>query len=270
MGLFLFRSSGLFPFPQCADDGQAYGQLRRTGFETRGRGRKLARPQRRLAHQNGNLHSAGSHEKAGYATAVFGKWGIGDFGSTGAPDKHGVDRFYGYTDQKACHTYYPPYLWNDGKKEVLNTSLTAATIGHGSQPKGEVLADTYRAEQHSSDLIADKMLEFVKEKAHGKQPFFLYYAPLEPHVAMQPLQEWIDRYPREWDKSPYRGNRGYLPHPRPRAAYAGMISQMDHNVGRLLDTLKACGLDKNTIVILPATTAPRMMQGGWTTGSSTP
>ena len=132
-------------------------------------------------------------KKAGYATAVFGKWGIGDFGSTGAPDKHGVDRFYGYTDQKACHTYYPPYLWNDGKKEVLNTSLTAATIGHGSQPKGEVLADTYRAEQHSSDLIADKMLEFVKEKAHGKQPFFLYYAPLEPHVAMQPLQEWIDR-----------------------------------------------------------------------------
>ncbi len=61
-------------------------------------------------------------KKAGYATAVFGKWGIGDFGSTGAPDKHGVDRFYGYTDQKACHTYYPPYLWNDGKKEVLNTS----------------------------------------------------------------------------------------------------------------------------------------------------
>lgn len=188
-------------------------------------------------------------KKAGYATAVFGKWGIGDFGSTGAPDKHGVDRFYGYTDQKACHTYYPPHLWNDGKKEVLNTSLTPATIGHGSQPEGEVLADTYWAEQHSSDLIADKMLEFVKEKAHGKKPFFLYYAPLEPHVAMQPLQEWIDRYPREWDKRPYRGNQGYLPHPRPRAAYAGMISQMDYNVGRLLDTLKSCGLEKNTIVI---------------------
>ena len=201
-------------------------------------------------------------KKAGYATAVFGKWGIGDFGSTGAPDKHGVDRFYGYTDQKACHTYYPPYLWNDGKKEVLNTSLTAATIGHGSQPKGEVLADTYRAEQHSSDLIADKMLEFVKEKAHGKQPFFLYYAPLEPHVAMQPLQEWIDRYPREWDKSPYRGNRGYLPHPRPRAAYAGMISQMDHNVGRLLDTLKACGLDKNTIVIFTSDNGTTHDAGG--------
>lgn len=51
---------------------------------------------------------------------------------------------------------------------------------------------------------------------------------------MQPLQEWIDRYPRGWDKRPYQGENGYLPHPRPRAAYAGMISQMDHNVGRLL------------------------------------
>lgn len=87
---------------------------------------------------------------------------------------------------------------------------------------------------------------------------------------MQPLQEWIDRYPREWDKSPYRGNRGYLPHPRPRAAYAGMISQMDHNVGRLLDTLKACGLDKNTIVIFTSDNGTTHDAGGWTTGSSTP
>ena len=201
-------------------------------------------------------------KKAGYATAVFGKWGIGDFGSTGAPDRHGVDRFYGYTDQKACHTYYPPYLWNDGKKEVLNTSLTAATIGHGSQPKGEVLAETYRAEQHSSDLIADRMLEFVKEKAREKKPFFLYYAPLEPHVAMQPLQEWIDRYPREWDNRPYRGAHGYLPHPRPRAAYAGMISQMDHNVGRLLDTLKSCGLERDTIVIFTSDNGTTHDAGG--------
>lgn len=191
-------------------------------------------------------------KKAGYATAVFGKWGIGNFGSSGAPDKHGVDRFYGYTDQAACHTYYPPYLWNDDKKEVLNTSLTAATIGHilsTPKPKGEILADTYRAEQHSSDLIADKMLEFVQEKAREKKPFFLYYAPLEPHVALQPTQEWIDLYPKSWDKKPYRGEHDYLPHPRPRAAYAGMISQMDYNIGRLLNTLKACGLEKNTIVI---------------------
>lgn len=188
-------------------------------------------------------------KKAGYATAVFGKWGLGDFDSTGAPDKHGIDTFYGYTDQKACHSYYPPYLWDNGKKEFLNPALTAATIGHGSQPHGEVLADTYRDKVHSSNLMADRMIAYVKKQAKAKSPFFLYYAPLEPHTPLQPLQEWVDRYPASWDPTPYRGQQDYLPHPRPHAAYAGMISQMDHNVGRLLETLKQCGLEKNTLVI---------------------
>lgn len=190
-------------------------------------------------------------KKAGYATAIFGKWGIGEFGTTGAPDKHGVDRFYGYTDQKACHSYYPPFIWDDGEKVALNKKNPPATIGHifGPLPKGKINADDYRGEIHSSDLIADKMLEFVKARSDHKQPFFLYYAPLEPHVPLQPTQKWIDEYPTKWDPTPFRGGTGYLPHPRPKAAYAAMISQMDHNVGRLLDTLKACGLENNTIVI---------------------
>lgn len=65
---------------------------------------------------------------------------------------------------------------------MLNTFLTSAIIGHGSQPKGEVLADTYRAEQYNSELIADKMPDFVKEKAREKKPFScitpLWGAPL--------------------------------------------------------------------------------------------
>lgn len=185
-------------------------------------------------------------KKAGYDTGVFGKWGLGEFGTSGAPDKHGIDRFYGYTDQRMCHTYYPPFLWNDGKKEVINTP---GIPGHMTKLEGEVRAEDYRGQTHSSDLIADKMLEYVKEKAKSGKSFFLYYAPLEPHVAMQPLQMWVDVYPREWDKQPYRGRGGYLPHPRPRAAYAGMISQMDANVGRLMKALHDLGLDENTVVI---------------------
>ena len=100
---------------------------------------------------------------------------------------------------------------------MLNTSLPPATIGLGSQPQEEILVDIYRAEKHSSDLITDKVLEFIKRQAQGEKPFFPYYAPQEPHVAMQPLQEWIDRYPRDWNKRPYRGENGYLPHPLPRA-----------------------------------------------------
>ena len=78
---------------------------------------------------------------------------------------------------------------------------------------------------------------------------------MEPHVAMQPPQEWIDRYPKEWDdetkggKGVYRGQCGYLPHDRPRAAYAAMISDLDEHVGTVMARLKKHGLEKNTIVI---------------------
>lgn len=51
--------------------------------------------------------------------------------------------------------------------------------------------DAYRAEKHSSNLIADKILEFIRRQTHGKTPFFLYYAPLEPHVAMQPCRNGL-------------------------------------------------------------------------------
>lgn len=62
--------------------------------------------------------------------------------------------------------------------------------------------------------------------------------------------------------APTAGAHGYLPHPRPRAAYAGMISQMDYNVGRLLDTLKSCGLERDTIVIFTSDNGTTHDAGG--------
>mgnify|MGYP005840563663 CR=1 FL=1 len=44
---------------------------------------------------------------AGYATATFGKWGMGFFDSTGAPQKQGVDHFFGYNCQRLAHSYFP-------------------------------------------------------------------------------------------------------------------------------------------------------------------
>lgn len=185
-------------------------------------------------------------KKAGYATGAFGKWGMGEYGTSGAPDRHGIDRFYGYTDHRMCHSYYPEFIWDDGRKVVINPP---GVTGHAPVQKGEVKAEDYERDMHTSDLMADKMIEFVRQKAKQGKPFFVYYAPLEPHVAMQPLREWVERYPKSWDKEPYRGNTGYLPHPRPRAAYAAMISQMDNNVGRLLKALSGLGIERNTVVV---------------------
>lgn len=184
-------------------------------------------------------------KKAGYTTAVFGKWGLGEYGTGGAPDKHGIDRFYGYTDHRMCHTYYPPFLWSDGKKIIINNPPIP---GHIQKAEGEVKADDYRSQNYASDLIADQMVKFVDAQSKEK-PFFLYYAPLEPHVSIHPPQKWVDMYPKEWDEKPYRGQQGYLPNPRVRAAYAGMISHMDDNVGKIVKALKAKGLYDNTLII---------------------
>jgi arylsulfatase A-like enzyme len=196
---------------------------------------------------------------SGYKTAAFGKWGMGDYGTSGAPDRHAVDYFYGYTDHRMCHTFYPPYLWKNGVKQALNVP---GVLGHARQPEGEVRAETYRGQKHASEAVLEEALRFVGAAANSSQPFFMYYCPLEPHVAMQPPQKWVDSYPTEWDSAPYRGERGYLPHPRPRAAYAATISFLDDHVGQLMRKLKETGADKNTLLIFTSDNGTTHDAGG--------
>ena len=105
-------------------------------------------------------------------------------------------------------------------------------------------------------MILKEALKFIDKNKN--KPFFLYLPFVEPHVSMQPPQEWLDRYPKEWDleQGAYRGENGYLPHPRPRAAYAAMISDLDEHVGAILGRLKESGLEENTIVIFTSDNGP--------------
>ena len=185
-------------------------------------------------------------KKAGYATGGFGKWGLGPTDTPGSPIRQGFDRFYGYNCQRNAHSFYPPFLDDDEGIETINEKPIP---GHQRQPEGVVKADDYRAETYAPDRILAEALEFLD--ANKAKPFFLYCPFVEPHVAMQPPQEWIDRYPKEWDeeKGPYRGQNGYLPHPRPRAGYAAMISDLDEHVGAVLGRLEKHGLVENTVVI---------------------
>jgi len=194
---------------------------------------------------------------AGYVTGAFGKWGLGPTQSTGAPNKQGFDRFYGYICQWNAHSYYPAYLDSDDQEVTINEH---PIYGHQKQPEGEVKAETYRSKNYAPDLILDEALKFMEK--NKDKPFFIYIPFVEPHVAMQPPQKWIDMYPKEWDTKPYRGESGYLPHPRPHAGYAAMISHLDDHVGKVLAKLKELGLDKNTIVIFTSDNGPTHNVGG--------
>jgi arylsulfatase A-like enzyme len=188
----------------------------------------------------------------GYKTAAIGKWGLGPPGSTGDANDHGFDLFYGYNCQRVAHSYYPPHMWRNREREIINERPVPGH--HRPGPDAKIDFDAYIGANYAPDLMLKETLQFLRDNKDEK--FFLYFAPVEPHVAMQPPQVWVDRYPKEWDDKPYRGDRGYLPHPRPRAAYAAMISDLDEHVGAILKTLDELGLADNTLIIFSSDNGP--------------
>lgn len=174
---------------------------------------------------------------AGYATGIFGKWGLGGPGSEGEPNRQGFDRWFGYLCQRQAHNFYPRYLWEDGEKVLLagnERGLTGA--------------------QYSHDLIANEALEFIRE--HREEPFFLYVPFTIPHLAIQVPDDSLAEYEGLWDDPPYEGGKGYLPHPAPRAGYAAMVTRMDRDVGRILALIDELGLDEDTIVMFSSDNGP--------------
>ncbi len=168
-------------------------------------------------------------KRAGYATGAFGKWGLGEPGSSGDPLNQGFDRFYGYNCQRHAHNLFPNYLVDDREKRPLKGNTRGLT-----------------GETYGPQSIADEMLKFVRKHKDG--PFFVYYPTVIPHLALQVPEEELKQYQGHWKETPYKG-KSYLPHPTPRAAYAAMITFMDKQVGRLMALLKELNLDENTLVL---------------------
>jgi len=165
----------------------------------------------------------------GYKTGCFGKWGLGEPGSSGDPLKLGFDKYYGFNCQRHAHNLYPRYLINDDQKEILEGNDRGLT-----------------GEKYGPQLIADQMLDFVRSNKNN--PFFLYFPTVIPHLPLQVPEEELLQYEGKWEETAYTGN-SYLPHPKPRAAYAGMISFMDKQIGRLMKLLKELNLDDNTVIL---------------------
>lgn len=204
-------------------------------------------------------------QKTGYATGAMGKWGLGPVGSTGDPNRKGFDLFFGYNCQAVAHSYYPPHLWRNSTKVPLNDPPIP---GHARQPEGEVKLSDWLGKHYAPDVMLQEALQFIRE--HAKRPFFLYLPFIEPHVAIHPPKEWVDKFPPEWDTEVYRGENGYLPHPRPRAGYAAMVAHLDYQVGQILAALDRANLAENTLVVftsdngpvLPGRNSPRFHIGG--------
>ncbi|WP_020470980.1 arylsulfatase [Zavarzinella formosa] len=195
-------------------------------------------------------------KKQGYTLGGFGKWGLGPFGSTGDPLKQGFDRWYGYNCQAVAHNYYPTHLWDDDKQVKLDNPKFAAhqKLPAEADPNDPKSYAAYKGNDYAPDLIGAKALDFVR--ANKDRPFFLFYPTTVPHLSLQVPEDSLKEYAGKFPETPYTGDRSYLPHRQPRAAYAAMVTRMDRDVGNLLTLVKDLGLDERTIVVFTSDNGP--------------
>jgi len=184
----------------------------------------------------------------GYRTAVVGKWGLGMPTNEGSPKNAGFDFFYGYACQKQAHNYYPSHLWKNDQWDTLRNGYFSPHQkfeGTAEMLNAELIKQHYTRTDYAPDMMRKEALGFIK---NNKQPYFLYYAIPMPHLGLQIPVEELEQY-KDLPDTPYTGNRQYLPHHRPRAAYAAMVSRLDQEVGIILDEVRKSGQEKNTLIL---------------------
>jgi arylsulfatase A-like enzyme len=172
----------------------------------------------------GEITIASVLKAKGYATGGFGKWGCGGRDSTGVPEQHGFDVFFGYYDQVHAHSFYPPYLVRNSEEVALKGNV------------GGRSGETYAHYE-----IMEAGLEFIR--SNKDKPFFCYLPITPPHgmydiPADDPAWKLYEGEAWIQDPSIHQDVKNY----------AGMVSMVDYNVGQVLDLLKELGLEENTIV----------------------
>jgi arylsulfatase A-like enzyme len=165
-------------------------------------------------------------KKAGYATGGFGKWGNGGRGTSGVPEKHGFDTFFGYYDQVHAHCFYPRYLVRNSQEVPL-----AGNTG-----------DTKTGETFSQYVIFDEAVKFIRE--NQAKPFFAYLCWTPPHG------QWgLPKSDPSWalyKDADWKLGEKMLDDAR---IYAAMVNLVDRQVGEVRKLLAELKLENDTIIV---------------------
>ena len=91
---------------------------------------------------------------------------------------------------------------------------------------------------HATDLFSGWAIDYIRERAQDRQPFFLYLAYNAPHFPMEPPPSWLERVKQ---RAPGMEAK--------RALNVALVEHLDDGIGRVMTALKETGLDRNTIVV---------------------
>ncbi len=176
--------------------------------------------------------------EAGYATSYTGKWHLGKGDSS--PENFGFSHTYAAGEAGGVgQRFYPFNTQKNGK----DSKYQVPDIEEDGQ-EGDYV----------SDLLTNATMKFVEEQA-GKKPFLAVLSFYAVHTPLQAKPEDKARNKKQLEGMQFEGpdyidqGAGRNKQHQDNPDYAGMVENVDENVGRLLKKLKELNIDKNTIIV---------------------
>jgi arylsulfatase B len=175
--------------------------------------------------------------RAGYQTAMVGKWHLGHAQETYHPNRRGFEHFYGHLHTEVG--YFPPFA-NQG--------------GRDFQRNGETIDD----EGYETFLLGKEGARWIRDRDESK-PFLLYMPFIAPHTPLEAPDDLLAKYEEmDDDRKPARSSqtddsrtisRMTGQESNVRATYAAVVDAMDQAIGMVLDALDDEGVTNDTIVL---------------------
>jgi arylsulfatase len=172
---------------------------------------------------------------AGYATAMYGKWHLGDVPGR-LPIDQGFDEWYGIpnTTDESIYTSHRDY---------------DPTVGHAPSimegvkgEKARVVAEyDVPARRRIDAELTRRTIDFMGRQVEAGRPFFAYVPFTLAHLPTLPHPE-------------FEGKTGKGP-------YADVLAEIDHRVGQILDAIDELGIRDDTIVIWTSDNGPEEIAG---------
>ncbi|HET6348706.1 MAG TPA: arylsulfatase [Candidatus Krumholzibacteria bacterium] len=163
-------------------------------------------------------------DKRGYATAIFGKWHLGDRAGR-YPTDQGFDEFWGIArswDDELI-TARPGFVPNGSDVPFI----LQGQRGHKVEEQEVLDAQTG---QLMDRMLTEKSIEFIRREAAGHKPFFLYVPVAAVHLPIYCDPDFV-------------GKSG-------AGAIGDAMMAFDYHVGQMVDAVNAAGIADNTIIIV--------------------
>lgn len=187
-------------------------------------------------------------KEAGYSTALIGKWGLGELGSAGHPNKQGFDYFFGYLNQRHAHNFYPEFLIRNNDVVPLKNKTSPlweeVRISTKKPKDGAGFATPEGKIEYSHDLFVEEVHDWIGARAEEEAPFFLYLALTIPHANNE-----AGRVLGDGQEVPDYGIYADKDWPDPDKGQAAMITRMDRDIGAIVQQLEDLGIDESTLIL---------------------